>query len=176
MDTVEDVAPAAFWAAARVESGLQPLLHFGAGPSDVAVRARGRQVYLASPFRRHIEALQGLDGTEMLRGMIALQWTSARALDRLAAEGVAAVSPVVQSIAMLESRPRGGLGDLRAHRGALDDPFWTDWSRLLLEASGAVWVPAIEGWAHSDGIRREALWALSRNMLVFVEARDDAVA
>lgn len=111
-----------------------------------AARLRGRLVYLATPYSREVLDAAG----EFCPARSA--WSAARAAawaQRFATEGVTAVSPIVQAVAMLGVRGGGGLDPL-------DAAFWDDWCRPLLRASDAMVVPAMPGWDRSVGVWREA--------------------
>lgn len=158
---------AEFWAGAVADvRAMSGLLRIGVSVPDLAVRARGRQVYVATPFSAR---LNGRYGAARKLCALRLEVEAARALDALAREGVAGVSPVLMAIGMIHSRDRVADGD--GPGGYLDHAFWMDWSRRFLEASGSVWVPDLPGWERSVGIAREVEWALARNVPVFVQGQ-----
>lgn len=157
---------AAFWAGAVADAGMSGLLRTGVSVPDLAVRARGRQVYVATPFTLRLRG-RTVYGRGVAAHRVAVE--AAQALDALAREGVSAVSPVLMAVSMIQSRSLSEAPT--AQGGYLDHAFWMDWSRRILEASGAVWVPDMDGWQASVGIAREVEWALARNVRVFVEGQ-----
>jgi len=123
----------------------------------VAIRCRGRLVYLASPFTKLVV---GADGHyDFGRGLVAATY-AARWSRRLAAVGVTAVSPIIQAVEMVH-------GDSPPILDPLDQKFWTCWCAPLLQACRAVVVPPIPGWAESDGVWRELRAALTAGRSVF---------
>lgn len=138
--------------------GRDPLIHFGASPESVARRAVG-MVYLATPYSRI--AVDG-DGRWNLTASMVAADRAARHAARLAAVGITAVSPIVQSAAMCHA----------SHAlDPLDAAFWTRWCAPLLARCGVVVVPDIEGWDQSDGIWREVQEAVAAMKPVHVYAR-----
>ena len=136
--------------------GLRALRHPGLieGRMSVMVveRLRGGQVYLATPYSRHV-TVDGVfcDYKSGFMGGVAADWAR-----RLAVAGVSAVSPVVLAVAMLRE-------DLECGLRPLDHVFWAHWCQPLLLASRTVAVPMIEGWDSSRGIWAEVIWALVAN-------------
>lgn len=136
------------------------LLHVGVGAPDVALRVSGgRPVYLATPYTLRAT---GADGRLDPYASAAAADDAARAAAALARFGVAAVSPIVLAAAMCDHDPC---------LDPLDDAFWTGWCRPLLDACGAVVVPAIDGWADSRGVAHEVAVSLGRMRPVLVAAR-----
>lgn len=141
-----------------------PLLHVGAGVDVVARHARGRLVYLATPYSREAVTVAGAWN---FGRSVEVVVRAARAARGYALAGVSAVSPVVMAGEMCHAdHACGGAAVL----DPLDAVFWERWCRPLLHSSAALAVPALPGWAQSRGIWREVLWALERNVPVFVEA------
>lgn len=134
------------------------LLQRDAGLSDVVAHARGRLAYLATPYSKIALCDCGAwrQGASLEAAVRAALWGRA-----LAAEGVTAVSPIIQAVEMVHA-------DLADLLDPLDAKFWEDWCRPLLAASGVVIVPPIPGWDESEGIWTEVRDALHRNCRVFL--------
>lgn len=124
------------------------------------------QVYVATPYTRRAAP----EGVFMFDHAADAAKEALEVQLALTLAGVCAVSPIVQAHAMVLARRRAGLSE--AARFALDAAFWTAWCAPMLHASRWVYVPAIEGWTRSDGIRHEVTEALAANKLVWLEARD----
>lgn len=134
------------------------LLQRDADLADVISHARGRLAYLATPYSK--VALCDCDawhqGISLEAAVRAARWAKV-----LAAEGVTAVSPIIQSVEMVHA-------DLADMLDPLDAVFWEGWCRPLLAASGVVIVPPIPGWKDSEGIWVEVCAALRSNRRVFL--------
>ncbi len=140
-----------------------PLLRWGVAPDDLAPLASG-QVYLATPY-----TLQAApDGVFDADAAAAAMAEAALVMMVLALTGVSAVSPIVLAHVgcgeMFET-----MGAAWAEGLALDGAFWQRWRRPLLLASRLVYVPAIDGWRASAGIRREVLSSLAEGRRVIFE-------
>lgn len=155
----------AFWGALADESGA--LVHFGVGADRVQLRAAGRPVYVATPFTRPVAAMP--KGVNRHIEALHQQKLAAKALDALAQNFVSGISPVVQSVAMLETRWQVW-GDESAPRGVLDHGFWMAWALRYLDGCRSIWVPDIAGWSESAGVHAEVREALLRNLPVMIEA------
>lgn len=126
--------------------------------SYVILKARGRLVYLATPYSK----LAVNDSGEWCRvGSYEAAVRAALWAGLLAAEGITAVSPIVQSVEMVHS-------DLCGDLNPLDEVFWEGWCRPLLAASDVIVVPPIPGWRESEGIWIEVCSALSTNRPVYL--------
>jgi hypothetical protein len=140
------------------------LLHFGAGPAVVAVRApRGRPVYLASPYSKRVLNAAGQWDAHL--SMICALEAAEEAAD-LMRRGVTALSPIVQAHVMVRSVIDGPLPV-----DPMDQAAWGDWCRPILSACGAVFVPDFDGWAESVGVCGEVSDALVQCKQVFIAAR-----
>lgn len=133
------------------------LLHVGADRHMVADRCGGHAVYLATPYSK--EVLDRSGNWSLALSLEASKRASREAV-RLAAIGVTAVSPIVLAHEMVSM----------ASFDPLDQKFWTQWCRPILNACGAVVVPNIQGWDASHGIWHEVTVALTSNRPVFVYA------
>lgn len=123
-----------------------------------ACRSRRSQSYLATPYSREVV---GPDG-RWDRGLsLIAQTRAARWMRHFAVEGVSAVSPIVLACEIIAADPEGFMGPL-------DDPAWSHWCQAIMNSSGAVIVPPIEGWDRSRGVWREVCWALSENVPVYL--------
>ena len=142
------------------------LFHRDAGLADVISHARGRLAYLATPYSKI--ALCGCgawhQGASLEAAVRAARWAKV-----LAAEGVTAVSPIVQAVEMVHA-------DLADMLDPLDEVFWEGWCRPLLAASEVVIVPPIPGWQESEGIWIEVCAALRSNRRVFQIGEGEGVA
>lgn len=134
------------------------LLRRDAGLADVISHARGRLAYLATPYSKNALCDCGAwrPGASLEAAVRAARWAKV-----LAAEGVTAVSPIVQAVEMVHA-------DLSNMLDPLDAVFWEGWCRPLLAASGVVIVPPIQGWKDSEGIWGEVCAALRSNSGVFL--------
>ncbi|SDW77685.1 DUF1937 family protein [Roseicitreum antarcticum] len=144
---------------------VSPLLHLGAGVGRVARHAPAGIQYLATPFTKLV---RGPGGTYCATAAFDASARAGLHARRLALAGVTAISPIVQAVEICATRP--GIGAGAGLPDPLDEAFWADWCRPLLWASRSVIVPAIPGWSKSVGVWREVVWALDRNMPVFVYA------
>lgn len=140
---IADVTPESFWG--------QILTYTHARPAEVVSLARGRLVYLASPYSRVVtDDGGGFDpGLSFRAGFQAALWST-----RLASVGVTAVSPIVLSSAMVGA-------DARDVLDPLDAAFWTRWCEPLLRACDVLIVAPIPGWQDSDGCHHEVSWAVA---------------
>lgn len=154
--------------APEVRARWEGRVWFGAGPVTVAkFTDRATPVYLASPYTKI--AQRGGKWAYDLSLMASAR--AAQELGRLARVGVTGVSPIVQSaeIAHVE-RALVASGQML---DPLDAAFWERWCRPMLNTSGAVVVPDIEGWAQSEGVMREVMWTLREtNRPIFFYAGD----
>lgn len=139
-------------AAAR---GDLPNLHTRATPELVARDLAGQVVYLATPY-----SLMTILGGEWNypRSCVMLDRAAGQAA-RLAALGVTALSPIVQSASMCH---------VSRSLDPLDNVFWARWCAPLLAASAAVVVPAIQGWRSSLGVWAEVTVALGDGRPVYL--------
>ncbi|AXQ93186.1 DUF1937 family protein [Cereibacter azotoformans] len=139
------------------------LLRFGASPALVARHARwGRPVYLASPYSLRARAD---DGSWCEHRSEAAMRDAAVECARLLAVGVSAVSPIVQSAAMIHATRFPSM-----RLDPFNVPLWEEWCRPILDSCAAVVVPDIRGWSQSHGIWHEVRLALACQMPVFVYA------
>jgi len=134
------------------------LLYRDAPLAAVVAQARGQMAYLATPYSKIAVGDDGVwdPGRSLEAAVGAARWGML-----LAAEGVTAVSPIVQAVEMVHA-DRAQLLD------PLDAVFWERWCRPLLDASDMVIVPPMSGWQHSDGIWAEICAALGRQCRVFL--------
>lgn len=151
--------------AAGAQHRVSPLLHVGCDLDRVARHATAGIQYLATPFSKAVRAEGGGYCQTAAFDMAARAGCHARALSLA---GVTAISPIIQAVEMCSSRPAAGPGAARPD--PLDLAFWETWCRPLLFACRSVIVPDIAGWSTSVGIWREVVWALDRNMPVFLYA------
>ncbi|MGP3699209.1 DUF1937 family protein [Rhodobacter sp. NSM] len=139
------------------------LLRFGASLYLVARHARwGRPVYLASPYTLRARAE---DGSWSASGSEAAMRDAAVECARLLEVGVSAVSPIVQSAAMIHATRFPSM-----RLDPFNVPLWEEWCRPILDSCAAVVVPDIRGWSQSHGIWHEVRLALAGQMPVFVYA------
>ncbi|WP_420023847.1 DUF1937 family protein [Cereibacter azotoformans] len=152
------------WAALRAHPARDAgLLHFGAGPTLVARRAKlGRPVYLATPYSLRAVDPEGRWSADM---SVAAMGDAGREIVRLQQVGVTAISPVALSGVAVHATlyPRPMLDPL-------DAGLWAEWCRPILDSCSAVVVPDIRGWSRSLGIWHEVRAALARQTSVFVYA------
>ena len=116
----------------------------------VVAHSRGSLCYLATPYSKRAKSPSGhfcIFNAESAAAD-ALLWAT-----DLAAEGVTAISPILQSHAMADQ----GRRDL----DPLDHNMWMAWCAPLLLRSDVVIVPPIRGWQDSVGVWQEVLTALS---------------
>ncbi|KEP69618.1 hypothetical protein DL1_03200 [Thioclava dalianensis] len=136
------------------------LLHVERSFQDIADRICGRLAYLATPYTREV---LGAD-LHWDRGLsIAAEIRAARWARRFALAGATVVSPIILACAICHSDFEGDLSPL-------DEAFWARWCQPLLNACGAVVIPAIAGWDQSRGVWRDACWALQCNVPVYLVA------
>ncbi|SER50455.1 protein of unknown function [Tranquillimonas rosea] len=116
---------------------------------------RGRLVYVATPFRRHV-----IDDAGRFSPALAIETAEKahRWVRTLAVEGVTAISPIVLSVDLTA----GSADDL----DPMDDGFWTAWFHPLLVRSQLVVIPPLPGWRESEGVWREAITALRHGIPV----------
>lgn len=132
---------------------------------DTLNRARGRLCYLATPYSREVVTAAGTwDPVLSLQSVIA----AARWAAMFAAQGVTAISPVVQSGEMLHCDAASGTP---GRLDALDGQFWEAWCWPFLMASDLVIVPPMTGWQASAGLWTEVRTSLmtSRQVIVLAE-------
>lgn len=135
------------------------LLFTDVAPALIARRAGGL-VYLATPYSLEVVDMRG-------------RWQFARSVEMalraasvsadLALLRVTAVSPIVLAAEMChatEGRPQP--------LDPLNEKFWARWCAPLLRVASAVVVPDLPGWRTSRGIWREVMWALERNVPVYL--------
>ncbi len=127
--------------------------------ADVVSRCRSRLCYLATPYTK---IARHPDGGYCPTGSLEAAAKAARWARLLALEGITAVSPIVQSVEMVNANLINGDLD------PLDQVFWENWCRALLRASAVVVVPPIPGWDESDGIWTEVRLALEWQMQVLL--------
>jgi len=145
----------AFLASTYGGSGLfRAAVPFG----EVIDRCRGRLTYLATPYSKIAVDLDGhfchMNSGDAARA--AANWVT-----HCGISGVTAISPIVQSVVMINSK-------FGHDMDPLDDAFWGRWCGPLLKACGAVVIPPIDGWDSSVGVWLEARNALKSNKPVFV--------
>lgn len=171
------IARAPGWGALMAEArmGLCPLVRFGQSAERVAATWGGRQpVYLATPYSREVV---GADGVWEYARSQEVAREAALCAAGLMAVGVTAISPIVQSAAMVHATCRFEARRSRHFAGSIDPmdhDRWMTWCLPLLRACGAVVVPDLAGWDHSHGIWAEVLDAVSRNVPVLVYAEGGA--
>lgn len=141
---------------------------YGAGPKTVAQFTAGdAPVYLATPYSK-IAQRAGKWAYEL---SLTASAQAACEMGRLARAGVTAVSPIVQSAEIIHfERALAATGQML---DPLDAGFWESWCRPMLNVSCAVVVPAIDGWAQSEGVFREVMWTLretNRPVFFYAEA------
>ncbi|WP_422074136.1 DUF1937 family protein [Tranquillimonas rosea] len=131
-------------------------------PLDHSVAAaRGKLVYLATPFRRQVVDSKGRFSR---RRAIQAAARAQRWVGALAVERVTAISPVALSV-NLSAGPAAKIDPM-------DDDFWSRWFTPLLTRADLVMVPPLEGWAESEGVWREALVAVARGIPVHCIGED----
>ena len=147
------------WLKARYPENI--LLHVDCPFMDVVQRASGCMAYLATPYTKAVlsDDLQWDCGLSIDVEVRTARWSRAFAI-----EGVTVVSPILMSCAICHVDIEGGLDPL-------DDAFWSRWCQPMLSASGAVVIPAMDGWDASVGVWREACWALRNNVPVYLVAK-----
>lgn len=151
----------------RPAAGPPELMKLGAGPALVARHCRwGQPVYLATPYTRRAAGPDGCWCAERSRAALA---EAAREAARLAAVGVTAVSPVVLAVSMVEAEAEAGAVP-GPRLDPMDEGFWRDWCRPILDACCAVVVPDLPGWRESAGVWREVRLALAWQRPVFLYA------
>jgi Domain of unknown function (DUF1937) len=158
--------------APHVRDRWQSRIYFGAGPVTVAsFIQRDKPVYLATPYtKRAQKAGKWAHDLSLLASAQA-----ARELGRLARVGVTGLSPIVQSAEMVHAEAFERIGG-QERLDPLDAAYWEGWCRPLLNVCCAVVVPAIDGWADSEGICAEVMHVLTEgNRPVFFYAGVDDV-
>jgi hypothetical protein len=121
----------------------------------------GRMAYLSTPYTKAVVN----DQMEWDRGLSCdIEVRTARWVRAFAIEGITGASPILLSCAACHA-------DIEDRLDPLDDVFWARWRRPLLSASGAVVIPAMDGWDVSQGVWRDACWALLHNVPVYLIAK-----
>lgn len=128
--------------------------------SRIVLECRGRLCYLATPYTKVVSSGSAWDWNPATSVEAAVR--AARCSRALAVEGVTAVSPVIQSVEMIQSDIAG------QSLNPLDGAFWKKWCAPLLRASEVVILPNLPGWAESDGVWAEVRYALNANTRVFL--------
>lgn len=150
--------------------GDLPLVHIGQTPAMVARSFGGVQpVYLATPYTKECTDVLGAWSYDLSRAMGRRAET---AMADLQACGVSAIAPVAARVGIIHA----GGAFMGAARGGVQfkphcDPlaaFWSHWRMPFLNVCGAVVVPAIPGWDHSEGIWADVQHAFARNIPVFI--------
>jgi hypothetical protein len=125
---------------------------------DAVSFCRGGLAYLATPYSREAVDLNGIWSAVRSDDMArqASKWVL-----HCAVNGVSAISPIAQAVAMMDVDG--------AHTvGPLDHSFWMNWCMPILRASSSVIIPPIAGWDRSIGVWQEAVWALRHNVPVHI--------
>lgn len=153
-----------FWAALAAHQGTGRV-HFGQDLKSAAARIFG-PVYLATPYSRRALIDGRFDWDAADRAAAQAGWQ----VIALARRGITALAPVV----LAHAGCRAVAGDTPAAadqmaRLAADGPFWAVWCAPLLDACKFVWVPQIDGWRESAGIRAEIVSALEAGKIVLIE-------
>lgn len=142
---------------------------FSAGPTTIATFTdRLAPVYLATPYTLRAQ----VNGKWSYEASLYASAQAARELGRLARVGVSGISPIVQSAEMVHAEVSERARKVEA-LDPLDAEFWERWCRPLLNVSGAIVVPDIEGWEDSAGVHREVMWTLretNRPIFFYAEA------
>lgn len=153
------------WAALQgAHDGPRGLLRADMVFSDVVAACKGGLAYLATPYSR--EVLRNGRWSALLSDVKA--WEAARWAAWFAVNGVTALSPIAQAVAMINANAGSDSLD------PLDAKFWNAWCRPMLRNCDAVIVPPIDGWDRSQGVWMETAWALGRNRRVFLVRPEDA--
>jgi Domain of unknown function (DUF1937) len=150
------------WTHPDVEFFSGSLLQRDATLSDVVDHSRGRLAYLATPYSKI--ALSNNAVWDYSASMVAMT-RAARWARLLGIEGVTAISPIIQSVEMVNAGV--SLSSLTA-LDPLDARFWENWCRPLLAKADVVIVPPIHGWAESAGIWIEVCTALLSSRRVYL--------
>jgi hypothetical protein len=144
-------------------AGRFELLKTGATPELVARHCRwGSPVYLATPYSKVSVGPDGIWRRDLSEAAMAV---AARESARLLDVGVAAVSPIVLSGAMIHATmyPSPRLAPL-------DAKLWRNFCRPILDACCAVVVPDVQGWSTSGGVWHEVKISLELQVPVFLYA------
>lgn len=133
-------------------------IHLDIEFGEVIDRCRSQLSYLATPYSKLAVDLDGqfCHVRSDFAGQEAAKW-----LAHCGVNGITAVSPIVQSVAMLGADPVRALNPL-------DERFWSAWCAPMLWACSAVIIPQIDGWSQSAGVLFEAHSALKAMKPVFV--------
>lgn len=149
------------WPWLRANHSGNILLHVDCPLEEVVRRVGSRLAYLATPYTKAVRT----DDRLWDRGLsLDIEAQTARWSRAFAIAGVTVASPIVMSCAMCRV-------DLEGQLDPLDERFWARWCQPMLSASGAVVIPAMEGWDRSLGVWREACWALLHNVPVYLVAQ-----
>lgn len=129
--------------------------------ADLVPSLRGQLVYLATPYRAHAVDAFGhwSPARSEWAGTQAALWAA-----QFAANGVTALSPVVQGVAMLQA-------DLGRNIDPLDAATWSNWCAPLLRVCRVLVVPPIDGRSTSLGVWAAVCFALRHNCRVIVMDR-----
>jgi len=148
---------------------------WGVRPSDPMLGGHGA-VYLATPYSR-----LALDPAGAFSFPLATKAArrAVLALRDVTLAGVGAISPIVQSHAIIASMWHEAEGDEGARQVAafaLDAAYWERVNRPHLNVCRAIYVPAVPGWDRSTGIAVEVEAMLARNRPVMIAVPAFAVA
>ena len=164
------------WTALADEAarGGAPKVSFGKGPAYVAdVMGSGGYVYLASPYSKRVKGANGRWSLG-LSGRAAAE--AAVEVGRLKEAGVTAISPIVNSAAVVHATMHPDRAEPAARHHPLDAEAWLEWCMPLLWQARAVVIPEIAGWDVSEGIMAEVLVAIEAGLPVIVYADGAYVA
>lgn len=147
------------WERLRTEFGFCALLQEAVPLSGFGGLTGGRLVYMATPYSKLVTAD---DGSWDHGRSVAVEVRTARWAREFALQGVTVASPILTACAILNADV------LHCDIDPLDDDFWACWCQPMLEACSAVVIPPMSGWDQSLGVYREALWALSYMVPVYL--------
>lgn len=135
------------------------MLVFGLTSRDVSKRAKGRLVYLASPYSKLAVDHHGkfCDRRSKQAADDAARWQSIFAF-----EGLTSISPIMVSVNICD------MDVTDAYFDPLDENYWENWCRPLLAQSEVLVIPPIKGWDESIGVWREAVYFIKRCRPVFL--------
>lgn len=135
------------------------MLVFGATLPKIVTRAKGKLIYLATPYSKLVVDAEGVwsEFKSDLNGSVAVGWQS-----ELAGHGLTSISPIAASMAICE------MASADYDLDQLDAEFWERWCFPLLARSEALVIPPIDGWDESVGVWREAVYFLKHCRPVFV--------
>lgn len=156
---------------AEAAKGDLPLVRVASSAAAVAKEFGGRQpVYLATPYSKEVTDVLGAWSYDLSKSM---QRRAERAALELMQAGVSAFSPIALSVGMIHAAGQfhgqtGGGVKFQCSLDPMDSAVWQRWCQPFLNICGAVVVPDIPGWDHSDGIKAEVAFAIGRDIPVFV--------